>query len=71
MASRSPRETRRNFSRSRFVRMGCGNFNVWQFSGVSTRMLRSVPIKLTSDITISSRMGSIGGLVTCANNCLK
>ena len=29
------------------------------------------PIKDTSDITMASRMGSIGGLVTCANNCLK
>ena len=29
------------------------------------------PMKDTSDITIASRIGSIGGLVTCANNCLK
>ena len=29
------------------------------------------PMNDTSDITISSRIGSIGGLVTCANNCLK
>ena len=29
------------------------------------------PIKLTSDITNCSRIGSIGGLVTCANSCLK
>jgi hypothetical protein len=27
--------------------------------------------KETKDITIFSRIGSIGGLVTCANNCLK
>jgi hypothetical protein len=25
----------------------------------------------TSDITMASRIGSIGGLVTCANSCLK
>ncbi len=29
------------------------------------------PMKLLSDITIASRIGSIGGLVTCANSCLK
>jgi hypothetical protein len=29
------------------------------------------PMKDTSDMTIASRIGSIGGLVTCANNCLK
>ena len=29
------------------------------------------PTKETSDITSSSRIGSIGGLVTWANNCLK
>ena len=29
------------------------------------------PTKDTSDITIASRIGSIGGLVTCANSCLK
>ena len=44
VASRSPDETRRSFSRSRLVRIGCGSFSVWQFSGASSRMLRSVPI---------------------------
>jgi hypothetical protein len=29
------------------------------------------PTKDTSDMTSSSRIGSIGGLVTCANSCLK
>jgi len=29
------------------------------------------PMKLTSDITSCSRIGSIGGLVTCAKSCLK
>src|SRR3954471_20794950 len=28
------------------------------------------PMKDTSDITIASRIGSIGGLGACANNCL-
>ena len=38
------RETRRSFSRSLLVRIGCGSLSVWQFSGVSSRMLRSVPM---------------------------
>ena len=29
------------------------------------------PINVTKDMTNSSRIGSIGGLVTCANSCLK
>ncbi len=29
------------------------------------------PMKDTSDITMLSRIGSIGGFVTWANNCLK
>ncbi|MCY1378906.1 hypothetical protein D9M69_665760 [compost metagenome] len=29
------------------------------------------PMKDTSDITMASRIGSIGGFVTCANSCLK
>jgi hypothetical protein len=29
------------------------------------------PMNDTSDITMFSRIGSIGGLVTCANSCLK
>ncbi len=33
--------------------------------------LRSVPMKLVSDMTSSSRIGSIAGLVTWANSCLK
>ena len=35
------------------------------------RRLGRGPIKDTSDITDSSRIESIGGLVTCANICLK
>ena len=29
------------------------------------------PMNDTKDMTMFSRMESIGGLVTCANNCLK
>ncbi len=37
---------------------------------MSSRLGRG-PMNDTSDITIASRIGSIGGLVTCANSCLK
>ena len=36
VASRSPLETRRSFSSSRLVRIGCGSLSVWQLSGVSS-----------------------------------
>jgi hypothetical protein len=35
------------------------------------QQVRRGPMNVTSDITSSSRIGSIGGFVTCANNCLK
>ena len=40
-------------------------------SGVSSSRLRSEPTPVPTLITIASRIGSIGGLVTCANSCLK
>ena len=40
-------------------------------SGVSSSRLRSEPTPVDTLITIASRIGSIGGLVTCANSCLK
>jgi hypothetical protein len=48
----------------------------WLTSRRSGRFISSMrevfgPMKLTSDITSSSRMASSGGLVTCANSCLK
>jgi hypothetical protein len=59
-------------SRSSFVRIGCDT---------SSRMCVEVPLrssrfgrgpmKETSDITSSSRIGSMGGFVTCAKFCLK
>ncbi|MNF75772.1 hypothetical protein D3C84_578530 [compost metagenome] len=36
-------------------------------SGDSWKMLRSAPRQISSDMTMASRSGSIGGLVTCAN----
>ena len=40
-------------------------------SGVSSSIERRGPISVRNDITSSSRSGSIGGLVTWANRCLK
>jgi hypothetical protein len=40
-------------------------------SGDSSSRLRSAPTPVPRLMTISSRIGSIGGLVTCANSCLK
>jgi hypothetical protein len=54
------------------VRIGCGTSSRIAGSVVSmpSRFGRG-PMNDTSDITSSSRIGSIGGFVTCANNCLK
>ena len=40
-------------------------------SGPGFSRLRSEPIVVSVDMMISSRMQSIGGLVTCAKSCLK
>ena len=42
-----------------------------QCSGVSSKRFCSGPRDILSDITSSSRSGSMGGLVTCAKCCLK
>ena len=45
---------------------------IWrQLSGSGLSRFRSGPIVVAVDVTISSRIASIGGLVTCANICLK
>jgi hypothetical protein len=43
----------------------------FQFLGRGSSKLPSPPTMIPVEVMISSRMGSIGGLVTCANNCLK
>ena len=42
-----------------------------QLSGSGFSRLRSGPIVDSIDVTSSSRIASSGGLVTCANSCLK
>ncbi len=43
----------------------------WACSGASASRLTSAPTPVCRLITTLSRIGSIGGLVTCANSCLK
>ena len=43
----------------------------WACSGVSVSRFCSEPTPVPSDMTIDSRIGSIGGFVTCAKSCLK
>ena len=63
--------TSRRVSSSWLRRIGWSMTSWWACSGVSSSRLRSAPTPVPSDITIDSRIGSIGGLVTCANSCLK
>ena len=58
-------------ARSAFVRIGCCSFTSRASAGLSFRMSGLWPRKVISDITSSSRIESIGGLVICAKSCLK
>ena len=60
-----------SFASSSFVRIGCASSSRRHCCGVSASRLPSPPRQLTSVITSFSRIGSIGGFVTCANCCLK
>jgi hypothetical protein len=54
------------------VRIGWRTSSRFFFASPSaSNKLGRGPMKDTSDITSSSRIGSIGGLVTCAKFCLK
>ena len=63
--------TMRSVSSSWLRRIGWSRISACACSGVSVRRLRSLPMPTPSDMTIDSRIGSIGGFVTCANSCLK
>ena len=65
-------EIERIFSRSSLVRIGWRTSRRLSFEvpSRSNRFGRG-PMIETSDITSSSRIGSIGGFVTCAKFCLK
>ena len=63
--------TWRSFSSS-WLRMIGWSITSWcACSGVSVSRLPSAPTPVPRLITTFSRIGSIGGLVTCAKSCLK
>ena len=70
-ASKTSWATWRSVSSSWLRRIGWLRTSWWACSGVSSSRLRSVPRLVRRLITISSRIESIGGLVTWANSCLK
>ena len=63
--------TCRSFSSSALRRIGVSIASWRACSGVSSSRLRSDPTPVETLITIASRIGSIGGFVTCAKSCLK
>jgi hypothetical protein len=56
---------------SLLVRIGWSMTKRCAFSDLLLKRLPSGPIEQRKDITISSRIESIAGLVTCAKSCLK
>ena len=58
-------------AKSAFDRIGCCSFTNCACAGLSLRMSGLCPRNVISDITSSSRIESIGGLVICAKSCLK
>ena len=64
-------ETWRSFSSWPLRRIGWSMTSWWAESGDSSSRLNSAPTPVCRLITTFSRIGSIGGLVTCANSCLK
>ena len=63
--------TPRSASSSELRRIGCGITSWCAWSGPSVSRLASEPTPVRIDITTDSRIGSIGGFVTCAKSCLK
>ena len=60
-----------SLANSSLLRMGCFNSMSRQLSGCGLSRLRSEPMVVSALVTISSRMQSMGGFVTCAKSCLK
>ena len=62
----------RSRAMSRKSSTGCGTSRrIGGFTALMSSRFGFGPMNDTSDITIASRIGSIGGFVTCANSCLK
>ena len=70
-ASKTAESTWRSFSSSGERRIGVSIDSWCACSGVSSNRLRSEPTPEATLMTTDSRIGSIGGLVTCAKSCLK
>ena len=60
-----------SLANSSLVRMGDFSLIRLQLIGFGLSRLRSEPMVVSADVMISSRMQSIGGLVTWAKSCLK
>ena len=58
-------------SNSDAVRVGVSSLSIRACNAVSPKRLTSLPKRDSVLITTSSRIASIGGFVTWANNCLK
>ena len=58
-------------SRSSLEMMGFWMFSFFACAGMTSKIFASLPTDMEVSVTISSRIPSSGGLVTCANNCLK
>ena len=57
---------------SLLVKIGCFNSSLaFVFCSGESKIFGFSPSVISRDITSSSRIGSIGGLVTCAKHCLK
>src|SRR4051794_41570739 len=63
--------TWRRVSSSTLRRIGPCMTSWWPCSGVSSSRLPSAPTAALTLITTASRIGSIGGVVTCAERCLE
>ena len=61
----------RIFASSSLSRIGVLSLSRQQLSGPGASRLPSGPSGVSICVTSSSRMASSGGLVTCANSCLK
>ena len=66
-----PSSMARIFASSALVRTGRWSLSWRHCWGVSSNRLPSQPMNDSTEVTSSSRMASRGGLLTCANSCLK
>ena len=60
-----------NFSSSSFVKIGLNALTLRQFNSDDVKRFCSQPKSVYVEVTICSRIASIGGFVACANSCLK